>query len=563
MHRFILASTLFAVLNPALLIAQQPPDAKKTGAGTRRPVVQRADGTWNAAGKNGAVAAGGQESVAAGIRIMKAGGNAADGAVATILALTVTDATSFCFGGEVPIIVVDAKRRVVEVIAGQGAAPRLATREFFEELGGIPARGIEPATVPATLDACLVTLERHGTKSFAEVAEPMLELLDNGNRDWHPDLARTIRRLIEAERASGGDRVRGLRLVADYFYRGPIAEELDGWCRENGGLIRYTDLATHVTRVEEPVTASYRGHTVYKCGAWTQGPFLLETLQLLDGFDLASMKHNSADSIHVSVEAMKLALADRDVYYADPLFASVPIRELLSPSYVKLRRPLIDRSRASLEQRPGDPRGGKPLLDASETRIGAAGPSNDTTTCLVADGSGNVVAATPSGWSGVVAGKTGIWLGSRLQSFNTWKDHPNVIEPGKRPRITLTPSLVFRDGKPVLAASVAGGDEQDQTSLQLILNHIDFRLAPPDSVTAPRFGTDHMLGSFRQKPPVLGDLHVSPDVGESTIAELTARGHRVVTKAPSAAPCVIAIDPKTGQLDAAGDPKTRRHAAAY
>lgn len=537
---------------------------------TTKPTVQRSaaarqsdTGSWHATGRAGAVAAGGQGAVDAGIRVLKDGGNAADGAAATILALSVTDATAFCFGGEVPILVYDAKRNVVEVIAGQGAAPRLATREYFEENEGIPARGIEPAAVPATLDAVLTLLDRHGTKTFGDVAAPMIELLDRGDKEWHLDLAQTIRRLIEAEKGSGGDRQRGLRLVADYFYRGPIARELDDWCRENGGLIRYVDLATHVTRVEEPVAADYRGHTVYKCDAWTQGPYLLQTLQLLEGFDLRGMKHNSADGIHIAAEAMKLALADRDAYYADPLFANVPLDHLLSRTYVELRRPLIDRAHASLEQRPGDPRAMKPLLDAAEIRAGTSGASNDTTTCLVADGAGNVIAATPSGWSGVVAGKTGVWLGSRLQSFNIWKDSPNVIEPGKRPRITLTPSLVFKDGKPVLAVSVAGGDEQDQTSLQLILNHIDFGMSPTDSVTAPRFGTNHHVGSFRQTPPVLGDLHVHPDVGDSTIAELKARGHLVVAKPPSSAPCVIAIDPKTGTLDAAGDPKSRRHAAAF
>jgi gamma-glutamyltranspeptidase/glutathione hydrolase len=562
MARIISSVGLMVLLLATDVVGQEPTTTK---AASRRSATARQSepGTWHAAGTRGAVAAGGQGAVNAGIRILKDGGNAADGAAATILALTVTDATAFCFGGEVPILVYDAKRNVVEVIAGQGVAPRLATREYFEEKEGIPARGIEPAAVPATLDAVVVLLDRHGTKTFADVAQPMLELLERGEKEWHPDLAQTIRRLIEAEKGSGGHRQRGLRLVADYFYRGPIARELDGWCRENGGLIRYVDLATHVTRVEEPVAAGYRGHTVYKCGAWTQGPYLLQTLQLLEGFDLRAMKHNSADSIHITAEAMKLALADRDVFYADPLFATVPLDRLLSREYVELRRPLIDRSHASLEQRPGDPRAMKPLLDASKIRAGTSGPSNDTTTCLVADGTGNVIAATPSGWSGVVAGKTGVWLGSRLQSFNIWKDSPNVIEPGKRPRITLTPSLVFKDGKPVLAVSVAGGDEQDQTSLQLILNHIDFGLPPAESVTAPRFGTSHHLGSFRQTPPVIGDLHMNLDVGESTIEALKSRGHKVVTKAPSSAPCVIAIDAKSAKLDAAGDPKARRHAAAF
>jgi gamma-glutamyltranspeptidase/glutathione hydrolase len=559
--RMVWLAGLQCVLATSLLSAQDPP--RKSDQGRRPAARQSGAGQWHATGNHGAVSAGGQDAVAAGIEILRDGGNAADGAAATILALTVSDSASFCFGGEVPILVYDAKRRVVEVIAGQGAAPRLATREHFDGKDGIPAKGIEPAAVPAALDAVLTLLDRHGTMTFTRVVQPTLALLDGGGRDWYADLANTLRRLIKAEEAAGGDRLRGLRLVADYFYRGPIAHELDAWARESGSLIRYQDLATHVTRVEEPVAAEYRGNTVYKCGVWTQGPYLLQTLQLLEGFNLADLKHNSSGSIHLGVEAMKLALADRDVYYADPLFAEVPLDALLSRRYVELRRPLIAAEHASLEVRPGDPVGMHALLRSPNTRTGTAGPSNDTTTCLVADGAGNVIAATPSGWSGVVAGKTGVWLGSRLQSFNTWKDSPNVIEPGKRPRITLTPSLVFRDSKPILAVSVAGGDEQDQTSLQLILNHIDFGLSPADSVTAPRYGTNHHLGSFRQTPPVLGDLHINPDIGESTIDELEALGHKIVKKAPASAPCVIAIDPKTGALDAAGDPKSRRHSAAF
>lgn len=522
-------------------------------------------GTWQASGENGAVVAGGADAVAAGIEILRDGGNAVDAAVATILALSVTDATSFCFGGEVPIMIYDAKRGVVEVIAGQGAAPRLATRTYFEQRGGIPAKGVESAAVPAVVDACVTALDRSGTRTFAQVAAPTLRLLDRGAKDWHPDLARTLRQLIAAESASGGDRQRGLRLVADAFYRGSVAREIDAWSRAHGGLIRYTDLATHVTRVEEPVSARYRGLSIVKCGVWTQGPCLLEALQLLEGFDLKAMGHNHPDAIHTTVEALKLALADRDTFYADPLFADVPLTELLASDYASKRRTLIDPRHASLTQRPGDPRGGQALLDEPDARRGLTGPAFDTTTCLAADRFGNVVAATPSGWSGAVAGKTGVWLGTRLQSFNTWPDHPNCIEPGKRPRITLTPTLVLKDGKPVAAVSVAGGDNQDQMTLQLLINQIDFGLAPADAVTAPRFMSDHFLGSFRQAPPKLGQLRINPEVGESTLAELSARGHTLVLlKTPlSAAATMLTIDPASKLIRAAGDPRAGRHAGAY
>jgi gamma-glutamyltranspeptidase/glutathione hydrolase len=513
---------------------------------------------------HGAVAAGGEAAVNAGLEVLKAGGNAADAAIATVLAQTVTDSSMFCFGGEIPFLVYDAKRRVVEVICGQGAAPLLATREYFAAKGGIPGSGVEAATVPAVLDACLTVLDRYGTRTFAQSAAPVLVLLDRGRQPWHADLARTVRTLIAAEEQSPGDRSRGLRLVADCFYRGSIAHELDDWSRDSGGLIRYTDLATHCTRIEEPVKIEYHGHTVYKCGAWTQGPYLLQTLRMLEDFDFAKSGHNSPATIHTTLEAMKLALADRDVFYADPDFADVPLTELLSKEYAQMRRPLIDANRASLEQRPGDPRGGKPLLASADARRGLAGVANDTTTCVVADGSGNIIACTPSGWSGVVAGKTGVWLGSRLQSFNAWPGHPNCIEPGKRPRITLTPTLVLREGKPVLAVSVAGGDGQDQTALQMVLNHIEFGLSPADSVTAPRFGTNHLLGSFGQSPPSLGSLLINSAVGPETMSRLSALGHQVQARDSSLwTPCVIRIDPGAGRIDAAGDPRSGRHAAAF
>jgi gamma-glutamyltranspeptidase/glutathione hydrolase len=514
--------------------------------------------TWTGSGEHGAVSAGGWEAVKAGIEILGAGGNAADAAAATILALAVTDHTAFCFGGEVPILVYDAKTRTVEEIAGQGAAPALATADYFRSKGAIPASGLEPAAVPATLDAVLVLLERHGTISFETAVGPALRLLDANPKEWRGDLARTFRRLIDAERAGG------LRGVADYFYRGPLAQELDGWLKANGGLIRFEDLAAHRTRVGKPVTADYRGFTVVKCGPWTQGPSLLQSLGLLEGFDLAKLGAGSADAIHASVEALKLALADRDVYYGDPLFASVPIEPLLSKEYAALRRPLLDMKSASAEQRPGDPVAMKPLLGEKETRFGLGGPANDTTTCVTADRWGNVVAATPSGWSGVVAGPTGVWMGTRLQSFNTWEGHPNCIAPGKRPRITLTPTLVLKDGRPVLAVSVAGGDLQDQVALQMVLNAIDFGLSPDASVTAPRFSTDHHVGSFLQAPPKPASLTLAAGVAGDVASALGARGHKVRTsRGAIAAPSVIAIDPATGLLRAAGDPKAGRHAAAY
>lgn len=527
---------------------------------------QPVDIASSATGEQGAVAAGRKPAVAAGIEVLQDGGNAVDAAVAAILVQSVVKSRSFCFGGEVPIIVYNAERDVVEVLSGQGTAPQLATLKWFQENRGgrIPRGDPAGAAVPAVLHVCLTALDRHGTKTFAEVAEPMLRAMDRDEPRWNADLARHIRQSIEAE-MNAGDRSRGIQAVIDYFHRGPAAHALDKWSKENGGLIRYEDLANHTTHVEEPLTINYRGYTIYKCGPWTQGPYLLQTLRLLEAFDLKSMGRNSATYVHTLVEAMKLGLADRDAYYADPLHVDVPIPQLLSDEYTELRRPLIDRGRASLEQRPGDPRGGKALLGIlPQSYKFPTKPDNDTTTCLVADRWGNVVAATPSGWGGVEAGRTGIVLGSRLISLNTWEGHPNCIAPGKRPRITLTPTLVFKEGKPVFAISVAGGDLQDQTTLQVLLNHIEFGLDPAEAVTADRFSTAHHVGSFSQTPPQLGSLSINDRVGASVLSELESRGHKVRKVGGAIAqPIAISIDPRTGRLHAAGDQRAGRHAAAY
>ncbi len=525
-------------------------------------IAQPATPDWNASGQNGAVASGEREATAAGLETLKAGGNAADAAAATLLVQAVTESGSYCLGGEVPIIVYDAQRNVVEVISGMGTAPRLATREHFAATG-IPKSGIETAAVPAAPGAIITLLDRYGTRTFEQSAQPMLRILDRHAKDWHEDLAVNIRRMIAAEKASP-DRRRGLRLAADCFYRGSIARDIDAWSQANGGLIRYTDLASYSTRIEEPASVDYRGYIVCKCGPWTQGPVLLQTLRLLEGTDVKSLGQGSPDYIHQVTEAMKLALADRDIYYADPLFAEVPLEQLLSKSYADLRRPLMDSQRASLIFRPGDPRGNKAELAAVEVPAGKQRAANDTTTCLTADRFGNVVAATPSGWGGVMAGKTGMQLGSRLISLDTKEGSPNCIEPGKRPRITLTPTLVLKDNKPCLAVSVAGGDLQDQVSIQILLNAIEFGLPTDKSVTAPRFSTAHHIGSFNQPPPSLGSLTIYEELGEKTAANLAARGHKVsAVKGAIGAPVVISIDAVTGQKHVAGDPKAGRRVGAY
>ena len=521
----------------------------------------------SAAGDRGGLATGNAQATVAGLEMFKAGGNAADAAAAALLMLSVADRSGhrlFCFGGEVPILVYDPRRGKVEVIAGQGVAPRLATRDHFNRPGGIPGGGIEAAATPAALDACLTLLARHGTRRFAEVSRATQKHLQMGSEPWQQDLLRTLQQLVAAEAAAGGDRLRGLSAVADTFYRGPIARQIDAWSRSSGGLLRYDDLAAHRTRIEAPVSIDFLGHTVHKCGPWTQGPYLLQALRLLEATDLSAHARQSPETIHRVTEAMKLALADRDAYYGDPLFAEVPLKALLSRDYGRMRRSLIDTRVASHQLRPGDPRQMKPLLENYQGEVSSGGPVHDTTNCVAADRAGRLVIATPSGWAGAVAGDTGIWLGSRLQSFNCQAGHPNCIAPGKRPRITLTPTLVTRGGRGVCGISVAGGDWQDQVALQLLLGHLVYGLGPLEAASGPRYGTKHLVGSFRQPPPKLGSITLDKRLAPQVAAELASRGHVIeVAQQPIGQPCMIVFDPERGRIRAAGDPATGRVAMAY
>ncbi|NSW54791.1 MAG: gamma-glutamyltransferase [Armatimonadetes bacterium] len=527
---------------------------------------------WCASGTGGAVAAGAAESVAAGVRLLSEGGNAADAAVATILALAVTDYGLFAIGGEVPFMIYDAAQERVRVLSGIGRAPLSPEAIEWYYANGIPDEGSYLAMpVPGALHLCITALELFGTRSFAQAVAPTLELLDAGRDEWHPQLAATLRKMVQAETQAVGSREKRLRAARDRFYTGDIADDLVAWYRSKGSFLDREDLAAHETTVEDPVSVGYRGYEVCKCNTWTQGPVLCQTLRLLEGWELRGLGHLSADYIHTVTEAMKLAYADRDTYYADPDFADVPLQQLLSDEYTALRADLITGA-ASMERRPGDPVRMRAILcegDAPENPVRT--PISDTTTCVVADRWGNVVAATPSC---NLAGNepdpvTGVSQGNRLRCLNTNPRHPNRIQPGKRPRVTLTPTLVLREGRPVVAISVAGGDLQDQTSLNVLLNHIEFGMPPGQAVTAPRFSTNHMENSFSSRPDrdaaflAPGSLNLHEGVAEQVRSELAARGHRVtVTSEPIAHPVMLCIDPETQVVHAAGDPAAGKHAAA-
>jgi gamma-glutamyltranspeptidase / glutathione hydrolase len=516
---------------------------------------------WYAEGSGGIVAAGPTASVQAGLEILSKGGNAADAAVATVFNLAVSDFGSFCIGGEVPFMYYDAKTQEVTVFNGMGGAPldSAAIESFLEN--GIPVEkeGIKVSTVPGAISTLLKALELKGTMSFEQVIEPTLILLDTGDAEkWYPALAKTFRRLIETEKNTQGTREQKILAARDRFYKGDIADELNDYYLNSGALLRKSDLEAHATTIEEPVTINYRGYDIYKCSAWTQGPVLLQSLKLLENFDLKSMGFFSADYVHVTAEAMKLAYADRDKYYGDPAFVRVPLKQLLSDEYNKIRFPLIDMSAASMEIRPGDPYNMIGFTGPGEYRPGQHG----TTTCAVVDKWGNAVAATPSanGDYGICE-SLGIAHNTRLTSFNTQKGHPNCIEPGKRPRITLTPTIVLREGKPVIVMSVAGGDMQDQTALQLILDNIEFGMKPKEALSSPRLYTYHTEDSFNPSPDQakrvfkIGALDVY-DIADQKVIDELKRRHHLVTAVPGPIgdPAMIYVDQSTGMYYAATEP---------
>jgi gamma-glutamyltranspeptidase/glutathione hydrolase len=556
-----------ALLVPLLLAPFAVPQATKTPVSPRGPSV--------AVGSQGVVVSGRPVATAAGIKILEHGGNAADAGAATLLALSVTYVGAFCVGGEIPILVYSAGKKAdkknVKLLEGQGEAPRDPNAIAWYMKHGIPDGDVKAAAVPGTIDAIVTLLKLYGTKSFEEVVQPTLAILDAGGPSWYidtgsgqkietglnwqADMAVTFRKLVESEKAAKGTREQKLQAVSDRFYRGDIADALEAWYIEKGGFLRKEDLAAHKTPVVDPLQTTYRGYTVYKAGPLTQGPYLSQTLRLLEGFDLKKMGFNSVDYIHTVIEAEKLALADRDEYYGDPNFTKVPMQQLLSDPYTEMRRKLIDPKKASLELRPGDPYNMKPTKPPTIT-----GPWHGGTTVMcVTDKFGNVIAATPSGLSSTagVAGRTGIIHGSRLSSLNTFAGTPNVIQPGKRPRITLSPTLLFRGTEnaeqPVMAISVAGGDMQDQAAIQVILNYVEFDMSPEEAFKAPRFSTTHFISSFGQDRASLGSLSVPNTLPEAVQADLRARGHVVTaSRGGVGGVALIGIDPKTKQATGVG-----------
>ena len=567
-----------------------------------------------------AVVAAGRTFVSdAGARMLTSGGNAIDAGVASIFASAVVEISHFGLGGEAPIIIYSARDNRVVVINGQGPAPKAAMPAMFAGQKAIPGNGPNGATIPAVVDAASLALEKFGTKSLSDVLAPAIALADGfpmyeflrnylqserkasepyewsirtyypggvitptGEMFRQPNLAATLRALAAAERdalAKGATREQGIQAGRDAFYKGPIAQRITAAVRVAGGVMTDDDLSSYRGKIEEPASVPYRGYTIHKAGFWNQGPALLQTLRILEGFDLARMGHGSADAVHTIVEAIKLAYADRDRYYADPDFAKVPGEALLSASYAATRRSLIDPKRASLEDRPGDPLGvgtGGSGLGARGSGLGTgdfAGDgkeTGDTTAIQVVDSQGNLFSATPSsGWllgGAFVAGDTGVPMSNRMQAFRLDAASPNVLAGGKRPRTTLTPTVVLKDGKPFLAIGTPGGDSQDQQILIVLLNIIDFGMDVQAAIEAPRVNSLHPQSSFDDHRAQLGVLEVERTLAPAVIEELRVRGHVIRLRGAygiSTGIVAAGVDPTTGRLRGGADPRRERALIGY
>ena len=391
-----------------------------------------------------------------------------------------------------------------------------------------------------------------------------------------PDLAATLRKLVEAEAkalAAGRSRKEAIMAAYERFYRGDIGEEFVRGLQEQGGLVTKEDLARWRVEFEEPTHTNYRGIDVYKLDRWVQGPALLQALNILENFDLKAMGYNSAQYIHTVYQAMSLAFADRDFYYGDPYFPpDEPIRGLLSKDYAKERAALVRPDQNDPAIGPGDPYphqgGSNPYLDLLKQRA-AAVPAFDaerfaaatdpeqgsmlrgTTTVMAADREGWLVSMTPSGgWvPAVIAGKTGIGVSQRAQSFvlDAAENPFNVIEPGKRPRATLTPSLAFKDGKPWLAFAVQGGDTQDQNLLQFFLNIVEFGMTPQQAAEAPNFNSWQMHDSFGMHEIFPGRILLNNAVPDWVRRDLKARGYKPEYASRTSGPInAIMLDPANG-----------------
>jgi gamma-glutamyltranspeptidase / glutathione hydrolase len=553
----------------------------------------------------------------AGAMMFQKGGNAVDAACAMLGAVsTMWDALAW--GGETQALIYNPKTRKVIGINALGVAPSGATAEFFRGKGMAypPEYGPLAAVTPGTPGGLLVMLAEYGTMSLRDVLAPSIEMADGypieaqtanaienqkeeikkwpyskavflphageereapraGEIFRQADLAATLRKLVEAEQQAlkaGKSRKDAIYAAYDRFYKGDIAKEFARGSQEMGGLHTEADLAGWKVHIEEPVTTDYKGVQVYKLNVWTQGPALLQALNILEGFDLKSMGYNTARYIHTVYQAINMAFADRDFYYGDTHVApEEPVRGLLSKPYAKARAAGMNAARNDAGVRPGDPYpyqdGTNPYADLlekwgtpakTETPSASARSFEEgflagTTSIQAADKDGWVVSITPSGgWiPAAIAGRTGIGMSQRMQSFvlDRAQNPFNVIEPGKRPRVTLTPTLALKDGQPYLSFAVQGGDTQDQNLLQFFLNVFEFGMTVQQATEAANFNSYQMHSSFDDHKSEPGRLTLNEAVPAWVRQELQGMGYRLDFQRLTSGPInAIFFDRKNGTM---------------
>jgi gamma-glutamyltranspeptidase / glutathione hydrolase len=539
-------------------------------------------------GTFGAVASTHWLASSSGMAVLECGGNAFDAACAAGFVLQVVEPHLNGPGGDLPAVFWSADRGEPLVLCAQGVAPESATIERYRSLGHdlVPGTGLLAACVPGSFGGWLLLLEEFGTWrledvlayaiGYAEAGYPVvpgitatIERVEELLRGWpgsaelylpapapgstfrNPQLATTWRRLLDECR--GGSREQELERARQVYYEGFIAEEIDRFSREHDGLLTGGDLARWRATLEPPATVDYRGLTVCKTGAWGQGPAALQQLRLLEGFDISSL--GAAELVHLTTECAKLAFADRDANYGDS--ADVPLERLLSREYADERRALIG-DEASSELRPGLGRLPR-VCDESPQTPGAGEPTRGDTVHLdVADRFGNLISATPSGgWlqsSPTIPG-LGWPLGSRAQMFWLEEGLASSLAPGKRPRTTLSPGLVLRDGQPWLAYGTPGGDQQEQWALHVLLRHVDQGLNLQEAIDAPDWHTDHLISSFYPRGVRLRSLDVESRLGDDAIADLRRRGHEVEVLPPWSLGRVSAVSREGDQLRAGANPR--------
>jgi gamma-glutamyltranspeptidase/glutathione hydrolase len=568
----------------------------------------------------------------AGSMIFQKGGNAVDAACAMIAA-TATMWDTLSWGGETQALIYNPHTGKVIGINALGVAPSGATPEFYkrEGLKYPPEYGPLAAVTPGTPGGILVMLAEFGKLRLQDVLAPAIQLADGypieaqlantierektrlkqwryaravllphpgqkreapeaGEMFRQPDLAAMLRQLVDAEReslAAGKNRKEAIYAAYDRFYRGDIARELARGVQEEGGLITAADLANWKVRIEEPVKTDYRGIEVFKLTHWTQGPAMLQALNILEGQDLKAMGYNSARYIHTLYQTMSLAFADRDFYYGDQYYPpEEPIRGLLSKDYARKRAAQINWERNDPKIGPGDPypfqgqtnpyrallekwnspapTGGVSTLNqkVGVAEVSAAASAEvgfirsfyaGTTSVEAADEEGWVVSVTPSGgWvPAVIAGHTGVGLSQRAQSFVTNSEEGpfNVIEPGKHPRVTLTPTLALKDGKPYLAFAVQGGDSQDQNLLQFFLNVVEFGMTVQEAVEAPNINSFQMRSSFGNHEIRPGRMLLAESMPSWIRAELRRMGYELTFEERTSGPInAIMFDAKHGTM---------------